>query len=163
GQLGVKREDISGFTATMIDLGETTDLTADQAATGMAQIMNVMGTAGEDVERFGSTLVELGNNGASTESQILDMSVRIAGAAKLAGASESDVLALANAMASVGIESQLGGSAMSRAMTQMNSAVLSGGEELAAFAEVAGVTAEEFAEAWRADPVAAVGMFVDGL
>ena len=44
GQLGVAREDIVGFTKTMIDLGESTNLTADEAATQIAQISNVMGT-----------------------------------------------------------------------------------------------------------------------
>ena len=48
GQLGVAREDIVGFTATMIDLGETTNLTADEAATNIAQISNVMGTMNRD-------------------------------------------------------------------------------------------------------------------
>lgn len=42
GQLGVKREAIAGFTKVMIDLGETTNLTADEAATSIAQIANVM-------------------------------------------------------------------------------------------------------------------------
>ena len=113
GQLGVKRDDIVGFTSTMVDLGETTNLTADEAATAIAQISNVMGTmdreGSEGVERFGATLVELGNNGASTESEILEMAQRIAGAAKTVGASESDVLALSNTLASMGIRAELGG------------------------------------------------------
>lgn len=86
---------------------------AGEAATSIAQISNVMGTmehdGSEGVERFAATLVALGKAGASTEAEIVDMAQCIAGAGKLVGASESDVLALANAMASVGIESQLGG------------------------------------------------------
>lgn len=163
GQLGIAREDITSFTRTMIDLGETTDLTADQAATGIAQITNVMGTAAEDTERFASTLVELGNNGASTESEILSLAQRLAGAGALIGATEADVLALASAMSSVGIEAQLGGGSMSRAMIQMNSAVLEGGKGLQAFADVAGVSAAEFARRWNEDPVLAVQAFVEGL
>ncbi|MCU1639718.1 MAG: hypothetical protein JWL94_2365, partial [Microbacteriaceae bacterium] len=167
GQLGVKREDVAGFTKTMIDLGETTNLTADEAATSIAQISNVMGTMERDgskgVERFSATLVALGNAGASTEAEILDMAQRLAGAGKLIGATESDVLALANAMASVGMESQLGGGVMSRVMQRMYGDVKTGGEGLENLARVAGVTSKDFAKAFETDPVRAVDMMVKGL
>lgn len=167
GQLGVKREDVVGFTKTMVDLGETTNLTAQDAATSIAQISNVMGTmereGSKGVERFGATLVALGNAGASTESEILEMSKRIAGAGKLIGASESDVLALANAMASVGIEAQLGGGVMSRVMQRMYTDVKTGGGGLEELAKVAGVSAKDFAAAFESDPVRAVDMMVSGL
>ncbi len=167
GQLGVAREDVTGFTKTMIDLGETTNLSADEAATAIAQISNVMGTMEREgsvgVERFGATLVALGNAGASTEAEIVDMAQRIAGAAKLVGASESDVLALANAMASVGIESQLGGGVISRVMQRMYGDVKKGGEGLDNLAKVAGVSSKEFATAFETDPVRAVDSVVKGL
>ena len=134
GQLGVKRDDIVGFTSTMVDLGETTNLTADEAATAIAQISNVMGTmdreGSEGVERFGATLVELGNNGASTESEILEMAQRIAGAAKTVGASESDVLALSNTLASMGVRAEQGGGVATRVILKMSAAVDEGGESL---------------------------------
>lgn len=167
GQLGVKREDVAGFTKTMIDLGETTNLSAEDAATGIAQISNVMGTMSREgskgVERFGATLVALGNAGASTEAEILDMAKRIAGAAKLVGASESDVLALSNAMASVGIEAQLGGGVISRVMQRMYGDVMKGGEGLETLAKVAGVSSAEFAQKFGTEPVQAVDMVVKGL
>lgn len=166
GQLGVAREDVTGFTKTMVDLGETTNLSADEAATAIAQISNVMGTmereGSEGVERFGATLVALGNAGASTEAEIVDMAKRIAGAGKLVGASESDVLALANAMASVGIEAQLGGGVISRVMQRMYGDVKEGGEGLDNLAKVAGVSSKEFAAAFETDPVRAVDMMVKG-
>jgi TP901 family phage tail tape measure protein len=167
GQLGVKRADVVGFTKTMIDLGETTNLTAEEAATSIAQISNVMGTMERDgskgVERFGATLVALGNAGASTEAEILEMAKRIAGAAKLVGASESDVLALSNAMASVGIEAQLGGGVISRVMQRMYGDVKEGGEGLENLAKVAGVSSKDFATAFETDPVRAVDMMIKGL
>ena len=163
GQLGVRTEDVASFTRTMIMLGETTNLTADEAATSIAQISNIMGTASGDVDRFAATLVHLGNNGASTEAEILNLANRIAGAAKIVGVSEQNVLALSNAMASVGINAELGGSAMSRALIGMNTAVLDGGEKLEAFASVAGMSATKFSEAWKNDPITAVQAFVSGL
>jgi TP901 family phage tail tape measure protein len=163
GQLGVRREDILGFTRVMVDLGETTNLTADEAATSMAQLMNIMGTAGEDVDRLGATLVELGNNGASTERDILELGMRLAGAGKQAGLSEADVLSFANAIASMGVEVESGGTAFSRVFVRINDAVLDGGEKLETFAKTAGVSAEEFRRAYQEDASGAIVMFVEGL
>lgn len=163
GQLGVAVDDVEQFTRVMIDLGETTNLTSDAAATSIAQMMNIMQSAPEDVERLASTLVELGNNGASTEREILDMALRLAGAGQLIGLAEGEVLALANAMASVGIQSQLGGGAMSRAMLTIYDATQSGGAALEAFAETADMSASEFATAFREDPATAIQAFIEGL
>ena len=167
GQLGVARDDIVGFTATMIDLGETTNLTADEAATNIAQISNVMGTmdreGSEGVERFGAALVELGNNGASTEKEILDMAQRIAGAASTVGASESDVLALSNTLASMGIRAEQGGGVATRVILKMRSAVDEGGESLETFAQVAGTSAEEFAAKFRSSPMEALDLVAQGI
>ncbi|ASN38855.1 phage tail tape measure protein [Arthrobacter sp. 7749] len=163
GQLGVAREDVIDFTKTMIDLSETTNLTADEAATSIAQFMNVMGTAGEDVDNLGAALVALGNDGASTEAEIISMAQRISGAGKLVGASESDVLALANALASVGIQAELGGGVTSRVLQRMYADVMNGGEGLQALADVAGTSGKEFATAFENDPVRALDMVVKGL
>lgn len=163
GQLGVKREDILKFTKTMIDLGETTNLTAEEAATDIAQIANVMGTTGDEIDNFGAALVALGNDGASTEKDILSMAQRIAGAGKLVGATEADVLALSNTLASMGVRAELGGGVATRALLKMYAAVQEGGPSLNAFAVAAGTSAEQFAEAFRTSPVAALELVTKGM
>ncbi|HEX6686695.1 MAG TPA: phage tail tape measure protein, partial [Candidatus Limnocylindrales bacterium] len=152
GQLGVATGDIAAFTSVMVALGESTNLTADEAATAIAQLMNVMGTAPDDVDNFAAALVELGNNGASTEREIVMMAQRIAGAGSIIGASEADVLALANALSSVGIEVEAGGSAISGVLVRIAAAVEGGTEHLTTFAEVAGMSSEDFASHWSRDP-----------
>lgn len=163
GQLGIKTGDIVSFTRTMVDLGETTNLSADEAATSIAQMMNVMQTAPDDVGRLGATLVALGNAGASTERDIIQMSQRISGAAAVVGMSEADVLAFANAVASMGIEVESGGTSVSRVLTDMSKAAQTGGAELQVFAETAGVSAQEFARAFSEDPAEAFALFIEGL
>ena len=163
GQLGVSREGITEFTRTMIDLSETTNLTAEQAATDIAQISNVMGTTVGDVDNFGSALVALGNAGASTEAQILAMTQRIAGAGAQIGLTEADILAIANAAASMGIEAEAGGSAISRVFTELAKATKQGGDGLEAFADVAGLTSAEFVQAFEDDPARAFAAFTGGL
>lgn len=163
GQLGIQRESITEFTRTMIDLGQTTNLAADEAATSLARFMNVMGTSTDDVDRLGSSVVALGNSSATTEAEIVEMATRMAGAGNLIGASETDVLAMAAAMSSVGITAELGGSAMSRVLQDIYGKAQSGGDAVEDFAKVAGMSADEFARAFEEDPVRAFNAFIGGL
>ncbi|MFC5676075.1 phage tail tape measure protein [Aeromicrobium endophyticum] len=163
GQLGVKRENIVGFTKTMVDLGETTNLTADEAATSLAQFMNIMGTAPDMVDNLGSSLVALGNDGASTEREILEMAQRIAGAGKIVGLSEGDVLGLSNALASVGIEADAGGSSVSAILIDISKAVATNSDDLAKWAAVSGMSVDEFAAKWKTSPAEGFAAFTEGL
>ncbi|HEX6516495.1 MAG TPA: phage tail tape measure protein, partial [Nocardioidaceae bacterium] len=163
GQLGIQRDAILGFTKTMIDLSETTNLTADEAATDMARFANIMQTPQDQIDRLGASLVALGNDGASTESDILSMAMRIAGAGAQLGLTEGEVMGLANALSSVGIEAEAGGSAISMVMKNMQVAVSSGGQSLADFARVAGMSSEEFTSLWNDNAAAGLDAFVTGL
>lgn len=163
GQLGVKTPDIASFTKVMIDLGETTNLSSDEAATSLAQLMNIMGTAGKDVDRLGATIVGLGNSGASTERDIVQMGLRIAGAGKQVGLSETQVLAFANALASVGIDAEAGGTAISTSFLKIEQAVRSGGKELELLAETAGMSLGDFRAAFEQDAAGAMNSFIAGL
>lgn len=163
GQLGIAKASILDFTETMIALGETTNLTADEAATSIAQFMNIMQTAPADVDNLSSALVDLGNNGASTERDIVEMAQRLAGAGRMIGASEQEIFALASAMADLGIQAQLGGGAMSRQLRKINSAVFENGDTLRKWAEISNVTAAEFSKTWRTSPAAAMDLIAKGL
>lgn len=163
GQLGIKRQDIAAFTKTMIDLGNTTNLTAEQAATDLAKFSNIMGTSAGDVDKLGSALVALGNDGASTEADIISMGLRIAAAGKQVGMTEAQVLAFASSLSSVGIEAEAGGSSFSTAMIKMSVAANQGGESLDTFARVAGMSADAFSRKFKQDAAGAMIVFIQGL
>lgn len=163
GQLGVGVDDVSEFTETMINLGETTNLSAEEAATGLARFSNIMGTSFDDADKLGSTIVGLGNNFATTESEILNMSMRVAAIGDQMGMTEAEVMGLSTAMSSVGIRAEAGGTAISNTMKKIDGAVRGGGEALTGWAEAAGVSAEEFATAWQERPAEAMVMLTEGL
>ena len=163
GQLGVKRQDIAAFTKTMVDLGVSTNLSSQDAATGLAKLGNVMGVLPSQADRAGAALVALGNDGASTEADILDMSLRIAGAGKTIGLTEAQVMGLASALSSVGIDAEMGGSAISRVMVDIAQAVDQGGESLDLFARVSGKTTADFSRMFRVDAAGALTAFIGGL
>ena len=164
GQLGIATENIEDFARVMIDLSKaSTDLDADTAATQLAKFANIMGTDQSMFSNIGSTIAQLGNNFATTEAPIAEMAMRLAGAGKQAGLTEAEVLGLATALSSVGIKAQAGGSSMSKALIQMEVAAREGGQALADFAKVCGVTKDQFIETWDADPVHAFQLFIEGL
>lgn len=174
GQLGVPLgragKDIISFTDTMVKLGDTTDLSATEAAEALAKFMNITGTTWDEVSNLGSAIVDLGNNFATNESDIVNMSTRLASAGTVAGLTEQEILALSTAMSSVGIRAEMGGSAMSQTLAQIEKAVqkaLAGDEGaipmLNKLAEVSGMTSEEFATTWETRPIEALQSFLLGL
>lgn len=163
GQLGIQNDAILTFTRTMIDLGEATNLSAEEAASALAQFANVTQMSQKDFDRLGSVIVALGNNLATTERDIVEMGQRLAGAGKQAGLTEAQIMALAGALASVGIEAQAGGSAFSRLLSNMQLAVETGNKNLQNFAAVAGMSAAQFKQAFQQDAAGALMAFINGL
>lgn len=163
GQLGVSVGDVEAFTRVMIDMGESTNLSAEEAAVTLARFMNIMGSAPDSVSNIGSAIVGLGNNFAATEAEIAAMAMRLAGSGRQMGLTEGDVLGLAAAMADVGIEAEAGGTAMSLTMKRIATEVETNGPKLEMFARVAGMSASEFSQAWRNDAAGALIQFIAGL
>lgn len=163
GQLGIKTEDILSFTKVMIDLGNSTNLSAEEAASSLAKFANVTKMSAKDYDKLGSTIVALGNNFATTEADIVAMATRLAATGELAGLSQSQILSLATAMSSVGIEAEAGGSAMSKLLKKIQLATELGGDDLKQFAKVAGMTADDFKIAFEKDAVSALSAFISGL
>lgn len=167
GQLGVSADDILEFTETMVQLGDTTNLSSSEAATALARFMNITGGSQKDVSKLGSAVVELGNNFATDEASIVNMSQRLASAGKIAGLSETDILALATAMSSVGIQAEAGGTAMTQSLDGIDKIVRGtakdSGKKLQTLAKISGMSADNFAKAWQSNPIEAIQAFTQGL
>ena len=163
GQLGIAVDDVASFTRVMIDLGNSTNITAEDAAISLARFANITGMAADEYENLGSAIVAMGNNFATSEAEIVAMSTNLASAGTLAGLTETDIIALATAMSSVGIEAEAGGTAMSQTMNVIEKAVASGSDKVGEFARIAGMSADEFAQTWKDKPIDAITAFISGL
>ena len=163
GQMGIETENLAEFARVMIDLGNATDISATEAAEKLSQFRNVTNMATDDFDHLGSAIVDLGNKNSTTESSIMDMATRIAAAGTQVGLSVQEILAMATALSSVGIEAEMGGSAFSKALIKIEVAAAEGADGLEDFASVAQMTNEEFYELWKSNPADAFMSFIQGL
>lgn len=163
GALGVPKQDLDNFTKTVAALDEATDMTSESAATMFAQYANITGMDLAFFDELGSTVVDLGNNMAATESGIMEMAMRFAAAGSSVGMTNQEIMAISASLASVGLEAEAGGSAMSRLVQDMAVASSKGGKDLKNFAKVAGMSSKEFQAAFKENAAGALTDFIGGL
>lgn len=160
GQLGIAKEELIEFTEVIAKLGVTTNLSTEEAAKSFARIKNVFRLTNKDVERLGSSLVDLGNKVAADEAEILNFANRLSGVGNAMGLTAQETFGVAAAFRSVGVEAESGGTAIQKALLEINDIVSKGGKELELFAKLSGKTTKEFADTWRNEPVKALDDFV---
>lgn len=162
GQLGIGKDNLLDFSTVMSQLATATTMTADEAATMLAQFANITQMDASQYSNLASAVVDLGNNYATTEQKIVDMGQGIAAAGSLAGMSEADMMGLSAAVTSLGIETAAGSTSMSKLISKLNTAVETG-EGLDEFASIANMSASQFADAWGNDAANALATFITGL
>lgn len=103
-------------------------------------------------------MVDLGNHMATTEKDIVNMGMRIAAAGSQVGLSQAQVMGMAAALSSLGLEAEAGGTAISKLMMEVQTSVETGEGALEDYAETAGMTAEQFQRAFSEDAAATNGL-----
>ena len=167
GQMGIPTDSIVGFTKTITELGDTTNLVGEEAAQSIAKFSNVMVSQSKKTNtyysRLGSTIVDLGNKFSTTEADIMDMATRLGVAGKMVGLNSNQVLGLSTALSSLGIEAAAGGSSVSKMLKTIDLSVSTGDKKLHKFAEVSGMTSQQFQKAWGEDAAGTFLKFVEGI
>ena len=163
-QVGIAADELQRFAETAANLDIATDIDAEDIALQLGQLVNVMDDLeGDGVDRFADALVRLGNNMPAQESAIMNISQRLSSFADIVGFTTPEVLGWATAIASTGQKSEAAATAISNTIGEIEQVVAAGGEDLEAYAQVAGMSAEEFADAWNTKPSEALRTFIGGL
>ena len=152
GQLGIESSGLPVFIETIAKLGVATRLSTETAALSLARLKEIFQLQEFEIANLASSLVDLGNNFAALEDEILSTSLRLAAGAKVAGATVADTLAIATALQAVGVQSQSGGTAMSRVFQQLTVAMQGNQKAMSVFVETSGFTEEAFRKIAQDDP-----------
>ncbi len=170
GQLGISNEGLLKFTRIMVDLGNSTNIAATDAASALARFANVTQMSEADFGRLAASIVDIGNGLksaggkiATTEADIVALATRMASAGAQIGMTQPEIIGMAAALSSVGIEADAGGTALSRVMIMIASAVADGGKDLKEFADIAGMSAQAFSQMFKSDSTSAIIAVVEGL
>ncbi len=162
-QLGYAKDELEMIGRVGSGMDIATDMNAEQATTEMAQFANITKMAHSESENYASTIIDLGNNMATTESKTSSMAQRIAAAGTQVGMSQADILGVAAALSSVGMEAEAGGTAISTIVSKIDKDIATGSEDIATWAAAAGMSADQFASAWRTSPVDALAAVLSGM
>ena len=164
GQLGISaEEDLLKFTETVAKLGSATDLSGEQAATSLARILNITNESIGTIDRLGSVIVRLGNNFAASESEIVRVATEVARSTNVFKLSSAEVAGLSTALKALGIQAQLGGSAVGRAFREIDATIRAGGEGLSQLSEVTGIAGAELQKQFGENAVGVFQAFIEGL
>lgn len=164
GQVGITADALQDFAEVAANLDIATNIDAETIALQMGQIVNVMSDLKADnVQGFADALVDLGNKMPAQESAIMQISQRLSSVGDVAGFTTPEVLGWAAAIASTGQRSEAAATGISNTITSIQSAVSNGGEDLKAFADVVGMTSDEFKKAWGEDASGVLREFIGQL
>ena len=154
GQLGVAKKDILDFTRSIAKISVALNVSAEEASTDMAVIANVFHEPVKNIDKLGSAINELSANTAADVASIIDSTKRMAGVGAQFGLTASEVMALGATMKEVGIQTEVGATALSQIMMRMQT-------DTEKFAKVAGVSFTEFSKLIRDKPIEALKLFFE--
>ena len=162
-QLGVARDELIDFARTVKQLDVLSDLGAEEGATRLAQLRNVLGPIQGDFTQLASAIVATGNSSAATERQIAEFTSRMAGAGRTIGLTGADMVGFGSAVASAGVQAEAGGTALQTVFIEIGKAAAGGGKKLETFARLTGRSIDEFKRLLDTEPAEAVVQVVEAL
>lgn len=162
GQGGVDEAHIKEFTEAVTKYSVVTGTSADAAGERLLKLNNILGKASIGYTDLAKSISFAGVQSAASADQIVAVAEEIAPYATQVGFAATETIGLATAMAGLQIPPERARSAFQDLARSIEGAVSNGGERLANFSKIAGMSADEFASKWRTEPAAAFRAFVGG-
>ena len=162
-QLGFSIDELDEFSRVVSGLDIATNMDAETAGTELARFANITKMSHDEIGNYGSAIVGLGNSFATTEGEISAMAMRIAASGKQVGMSQADILGVATALSSLGVEAEAGGTAVSTIMATIDKDIALNKDSVATWAAAAKMSTDDFAAAWKNKPVDALSAVLSGM
>lgn len=184
GQMGILVQDLEAFSTTVANLDVATNIDAEDVAIELGKMASILEISSDEYDNFADSLVRLGNSEPALESDIMAITARFGAMAHIVGMTPDQILAIATAATATGQKAEAAGGALQRLLggietkvsgvsdamrnlddlTEEDLAEFEGAKDnLEAFANVAGMSAEQFAQAWEHDAAGAFQSFIEGL
>ena len=164
GQLGIQNDYLVDFTRTMIDLGNSTNIVAEDAASTLAKFANITSM---DQAQFGNLGRDAGGPGQQLRHHRGRHHEHVAASCRggRPGRPErgADIGLRRRRCRRWACARRWAAQRFSKALINMEVAAATGGQALEDFARVSGMTAGQFKALWDSDPAAAFQAFIVGL
>ena len=181
-ELGLSEADVAGIAASVAaygvsgvdDLSEVTKaaaqmqvafegVSAEEAAGSIAKFGSITGLSMKEASNLGSCLGALENSSQAMAGDILELNNRIGGMGAAVGMTAPDISAWSTLLINGGMSAELAGSNFSKFQGVLSAACSKGGEAVQGFADVAGMSADEFIQLYSTDATGATEAFLQGL
>jgi TP901 family phage tail tape measure protein len=162
-QLNIASSELTNFSEQVVQFSATAGTATDATAEGFGRIGQLLKVPVSQYRNLGSAILYAGNSSVATEQDVLNYSQRIAIAGNETGLLADQVVALSATYASLGIGLEAAQGATQRIFQQIRRDVSEGGDALVNYAAISGMTAEQFAASWNAEPQRALSALINGL
>lgn len=150
-QMGVSAAGIVSFTQTVAQFAAITGIATDTVAQKFGRIAELADVDYSELNNLGSAIAFAGINAVATEAEILSLAESIAAVSNMAGMLPAETIGIATSLASIGIQAEQARGVFTRVFADIDRAVSRNGDELQAFAKIAGLSVQDFAAAWGED------------
>ena len=164
GLLGVRGvSNIESFTKVMAEMGAVTDLNVGSGTQALGHLLNVAGENINTIKELAGTVLALSHAFNVSASDLVDTATFIAMNTRLYHVSSEQAAAVGAVFTRMGIQVRLAGTEVLQTFEKMDDAIHQGGPLLKDFANISGMTAEQFKKVFSRNAVEALQAFVAGL
>jgi len=156
GQLGIAKQDIDHFVTSVTAISMATGITADQAATDFAKLTSAFNKPIEEILQMGNVLNELENTTAATAQGMINALTRVGASAELLGVSFEATSAALATLISAGMGPERAGTRLRALFSRMAT-------DTQAFADIAGMSFEDFSNLLITDTDQAIMLVISRL
>lgn len=135
----------------------------DTATDGFARFLKASGEAPERLDRIANAAIATAAAVHADELAVVDFTTALSPTTRALGIATEATLGLAGAFVGAGVDSGRGATAIKATLADINAAVTEGGDSLLGFAQVAGMSVDEFSQLFQRDAAGALAAFLQGL
>jgi len=162
-QMNIANEDLAQFADTTARYAAVTGLSNETVATSFGAIFELTNTGANEMEKVASAINLVGVSSVATDSEILSLAQNIGASTTQAGFLAEETIGLAGALASLRIQPEQARGVILRLFSDFDKAASQGGEALAGYAKIMGITTNAAQSLWKTDSSAFFDQLLQGL